>query len=305
MAVDVVADAYYRRVEVTARTAAAALLDMWGEVGPSGFRGVLDGAGALLAAAQVSVAVSASDYVAAVAFDAGAGAPDTAPLPRSFAGATASGADVRAALAVPVRRSWELLAAGLEYEAAGRSGGALLTRVVPDVVRDTARDVERVATTTYPGFGGWVRRVRSPSCGRCLILAGRFYPVSDGFARHPGCDCFHVPVSGRDDAATVDGPFQVFDSMTPAQQERALGVEGARAVRDGADPVRVVNAAQRGANSLTKPGEGWRRRGRGGRWVTPQRPGGRLTVSRIYELSGGDREVALRLLRANDYVLGG
>src|SRR5690348_18342012 len=32
-----------------------------------------------------------------------------------------------------------------------------------------------------------------PSCQRCAILAGRWYRWSQGFLRHPRCDCVNLP----------------------------------------------------------------------------------------------------------------
>jgi hypothetical protein len=50
---------------------------------------------------------------------------------------------------------------------------------------------------------GWIRVLDPPSCGRCAILAGRFYKWSDGFLRHPNCFPAGTVISGpRLDAAT-------------------------------------------------------------------------------------------------------
>src|SRR5690606_27642678 len=60
---------------------------------------------------------------------------------------------------------------------------------------DTARQTEMLHTAVRPGVDGYVRMLNPPSCSRCAVLAGRFYKKNQGFLRHPGCDCRHIPAS--------------------------------------------------------------------------------------------------------------
>ncbi|MBK6887020.1 MAG: hypothetical protein IPH03_11745 [Tetrasphaera sp.] len=45
-------------------------------------------------------------------------------------------------------------------------------------------------------MAGYIRVLSPPSCDRCSVLGGKWFKWNTGFARHPGCDCKHVP-AGR------------------------------------------------------------------------------------------------------------
>jgi hypothetical protein len=53
---------------------------------------------------------------------------------------------------------------------------------------------------------GFVRRVNPPCCGRCAILAGRWYRYDSGFRRHPRCDCTLEPTSEGNAHMLVTNP---------------------------------------------------------------------------------------------------
>ena len=193
-----------------------------------------------------------------------------------------------------------------------------------------ARVSTGVAVVADQAVAGFVRMLTPPSCSRCIILAGATYRWNAGFQRHPRCDCVHIPATedvlgdGRTD------PKVYFAGLTEAQQDKVFTIAGARAIRDGADIGRVVNA-RRGANGLTPAGGrlteaeataargGRRQRGRlartsvGGRdvYTTTVRAAGRggkrvrLMPESIYEIAGDDRAEALRLLRVHGYLIGG
>ncbi len=218
--------------------------------------------------------------------------------------ATAGGATGSQALRV----AWE---SGLQ---------ALLLRVQTQVA-----DASRVATgmeITSRRDTGYVRMLNPPSCARCTVLAGRFYRFSAGFLRHPGCDCRHVPSTedAADDLRT-DSMFQ-FLALPEEMQDRIYTKAGAQAIRDGADMAQVVNA-RRGANGLATAGrlerrdvygqqlftttEGVTKRGVAGKVIRGRgrnpKTTPRLMPEDIYEITGGDRDDALRLLERNGYVL--
>jgi hypothetical protein len=186
-------------------------------------------------------------------------------------------------------------------------------------------DVNRVATglsvTVRPDVG-YVRMLNPPSCSRCAVLAGRFYRFSNGFLRHPFCDCRHIASTEdiADDLRT--DPMDYFASLDARMQDKIFTLAGAQAIREGADIGQVVNA-RRGAHGLATAGrlarrdvygqslitttEGVTKRGVAGKLIrrrgrTPETTP-RLMPEDIYELSGGDRDEALRLLRLNGYVL--
>lgn len=128
-------------------------------------------------------------------------------------------------------------------------------RVVSSLVQDAGRSAESVATTVRPRIG-YVRYLSPPSCSRCAVLAGRVYRYSQGFQRHPGCDCTMIPTT----VASADFTQDPIDLM-----ERGLvtGLSKAdrRAIADGADFNQVVNVRAKKAG-LKSSGRVLTRRGR-------------------------------------------
>lgn len=163
----------------------------------------------------------------------------------------------------------------------GVDPGFHFDRIVGSLVNDAGRSTMGVFAASRDREIGHVRTLTPPSCSRCAILAGRWYRWSDGFQRHPKCDCTMLP-GGR--SAGVADPFGAFErgeitDLTKAQT---------KAVRDGADISRVVNATK-GMQTTSFAG---RRVARGGR----------LSPEAIYNIAQPDRQEAIRLLRANGYI---
>lgn len=128
------------------------------------------------------------------------------------------------------------------------SGGSWLTMAARTAVADVSRAAESAAMTTHRQVGGYVRMLNPPSCGRCTILAGRFYRWNAGFDRHPGCDCVHIPSSEAIAGDLTVDPQAYFDSLDAAGQAKLVGsLSNAQAVRDGADIGQVVNAYRKSA----------------------------------------------------------
>lgn len=154
-------------------------------------------------------------------------------------------------------------------------------RLVAGLVQDAARAAEQVAITVRPRIG-FVRYLNPPSCSRCAILAGRVYRYSEGFLRHPGCDCIHVPT-------TLANPAFVHDPVELARQGLVTGLSKAdrRALDDGADLARVVNVKSRRAG-LSGPDGALIR-------------GGRPTPAGIYA-AASSREDAIERLIAAGYI---
>lgn len=213
--------------------------------------------------------------------------------------------------AVPVNKT---LAAQQALATAGR----WLEMVTQTLIADTARAAESVAMVANPRATGYVRMLNPPSCSRCAILAGRWYRWSAGFERHPLCDCIHIPAREALHHDLRLDPEAYFESLTPAQQDRFFTKAGAQAIRDGADLNQVVNA-RRGmttASQLLGRGatrerllttEGTTARGAYGRSAASRTAGARrvrLMPEAIYELSGDDRDEAIRLLRLYGYIEG-
>lgn len=134
---------------------------------------------------------------------------------------------------------------------------------------------------------GYTRVLVPPSCSRCTILAGRHYPYSAGFLRHPRCDCVHAPYVG-DKPPAVRSPEDAFRSMSEVEQDATFTKAGAEAIRQGADMGRVVNARQ---STYVPKG---RRTSRG----TPTR----RTVEDLLAMSKGDRDRFVALLDSAGYM---
>lgn len=201
----------------------------------------------------------------------------------------------------------------------GVDRGYRFDRIVSTLVSDAGRSAMGVFTASRDREYGNIRTLTPPSCSRCAILSGRFYRWSDGFQRHPRCDCTMTP--GTRDAGLSD-PFGAFErgeitDLTKAQT---------KAIGDGADISQVVNT-RRGMQTVNFAGrsvqvttEGTTSRGLAfqalsQRGTTQQRPvtgtrpvtrtvarAPRLSPEAIYNVAA-DRQDAIRLLRANGYIL--
>lgn len=207
--------------------------------------------------------------------------------------------------------------------------GPQFDRLVSSLVADSGRSAMGAFTASRRAEIGNIRQLVAPSCSRCAILAGRWYRWSDGFQRHPLCDCVMVP--GTRDVALYD-PYAAFERG----EVTGLSKAQTQAINDGADIGQVVNA-RRGMQTVNFAGrrvqvttEGTTSRGlafrslvqRGGstsvdagfatrmtrtgpeaRRVTQtvaRAP--RLSPEAIYNIAGDSRDEAIRLLRANGYI---
>lgn len=292
---------------VAGALAAWGLLEMADPVG-SWVAGIGQRIYVMLSVLQELMANDANGYVRRVL--AMQGLQYTGPMinPRNFAGIASDGRDLESLLAgavVHVRRAQR--EGESDADAASR-GANFLRMALRTQAADQARAAESVSLTASGTQAGWIRLLTPPSCGRCAVLAGRFYRWSDGFERHPMCDCRHVPVT-RDvsDDLTTD-PYAYFNSLSTEQQDRLFGKAQAQAIRDGADINQVVNASARPGAMFTADGgkrytrEGTTRRGAFGQ----TRAAGRVlrpTPLQIYRDAKGDREVALEMLRRFRYLL--
>jgi hypothetical protein len=154
----------------------------------------------------------------------------------------------------------QAIAAGMSIPDALLTGGTYLTLMLKTAIADVERSASMTAATGKQ-YTRYVRLVNPGACSRCAILAGsdRF---RSNFQRHPACRCSTVPVKGDSVPDGLFGtPGDYFDSLSPAEQDRVFTKAGAEAIREGADPIKVVNA-RRGAN---------RKRMDGGVTISPSR----------------------------------
>lgn len=264
-------------------------------------------------AGQLSAASSASGYIAD-ALNAQGEAPRTSTSvvdPAAFAGSAADGRPLASLLRLPLARTYTDLSAGFTPADALARGESLLRTLVDTEVADAGRTADSVAMTADHRAEGYIRIVSASACGRCILLAGRHYRYNAAFARHPHCHCQQVPEASSGNLAHhLTDPHAAFERLTPAQQDRAFTLAGAKAIRDGADISQVVNA-RRGmytahifGRDLQVTTEGATRHSlykkavrNSGRPAPPVR----LTPDAIYRVAA-DRDEAVRLLRRYGYL---
>ncbi|MBM7771736.1 hypothetical protein JOD54_001940 [Actinokineospora baliensis] len=200
--------------------------------------------------AQITAAAIAAPYVtAALAAAAAVSAPMGRLVAGAFAGYAANGMSLRVLMDQVLAWLRRALDLGMPASDARTLALSRLLTYVATEVGDTGRAAVQAAMITESAVAGYERVVRLPACGRCVILAGRLYRYSDGFLRHPRCDCGMRPVTReqweRDDRGNT--PTALFDRMSTAEQDKAFGKGDAAAIRAGADMARVVNARRKGA----------------------------------------------------------
>jgi hypothetical protein len=171
-----------------------------------------------------------------------------------------------------------------------------LVRQVGTLVQDAGREAGGVGIYVHPDLDGYYRRLRTPSCKRCAVMAGAWYADNAGFDRHPLCDCTHVPAADRYD----DGGYDVVDAIERGQITGLSQADRRAIVEDGADPSQVINAKRKGSlqrssmygsttSSTTKRGV-----------YRHKEP--RKTPDSIYREAAGDRDKALALLARHGYT---
>lgn len=294
--------ARHQRSRVTlARATSSLVRRMWSAIDPrnisTSWERSVPAAVAALQQGQLKAAEEAEPYLAQLT-DA-YGLPDS-PMgdvrAAEFAAAASDGRNLSSLLYSPAVSALKALRDGATARKALASGRFTLDMIVRTQVADAGRVADGVALVARPQLGGWVRMLTTPSCGRCIILAGRFYQWDNGFQRHELCDCTHIPAAENVAGDLTTNPKAAFEAMSEAEQNEAFGVNAAQAIRDGADMNRVVNA---GRSTFTAGGKKFAndsttRRG-SGRAV-------RLTPEQIYLEADGDRGEAVRLLRLHRYL---
>lgn len=231
--------------------------------------------------------------------------PDGLVDPDAFAGLAADGRSLDTLLRGPAITARTLIADGMEPAQALAAGGRQLSMMVLTEIADAGRGAAGVQIAARPRVG-YVRMLNPPSCSRCVVLAGRFYRWNQGFLRHPRCDCKHVPTMVTDQAEAfaeglIDDPYEAFNRMSEAEQNRVFTNAGAQAIRDGADMYQVVNARRgmkyRGAFTT----EGTSKHGWAGQILRKGQK--RMTPETIYRLNP-NRAQAVEALRAQGYITG-
>ncbi|EFL01594.1 conserved hypothetical protein [Streptomyces sp. SPB78] len=271
-------------------------------------------------AGQLTAAEGAGAFVAQAMAARGAGAAFAAELrPAAFAGIASDARPLTTLLYLPGITTYTSLAAGMDPQAALAAGLSQMGRMISTQIADASRSATQVAMTSHRRCIAYVRVVKLPACGRCIILAGKQYSYSTGFQRHPKCDCGMDPID-IERWGDVPSPEDLVKQMSPEEQRRRLGAAAVDALDKGADLAQVVNA-RRGMQTMTAYGhtvkattEGATVRGlagkrlaaefgaekvRGQRYRVARTP--RLMPEEILRISTS-REQQLRLLRKHGYL---
>lgn len=294
-----VADKHRSDRQRTAKAVEREGVRLWGQVDRSDIAASwalsLDRVMVALAGAQLVVAGRADSYVDAALGELGVEATAAgAVVPRALSGLSADGRDLRSLLFSPAVKARTALGQGAPVRTALAAGRANLQLILRTEIADAGRVADGVAIAARPTVG-WVRMVNPPSCPRCAILAGRFYRYNSGFQRHPGCDCTHIPAPEAVSGDLRTDPRRLFDEG----QIRGLSKADAKAIADGADMNRVVNA-HRGMYTASVGGIGRVKAttALAGRQGIPQM---RIRPEQIYR-HAVSRDDAIRLLRLHGYI---
>lgn len=160
---------------------------------------------------------------------------------------------------------------------------AAFDRLVATLVNDAGRTAAAVDIARRPEIAGHIRSLNLPSCSRCVVLAGRVYRYSEGFQRHPLCDCLMTPTTIAAGKDLVTDPGEALAKG----QVRGLSKGDLEAIENGADLGKVVNVRRKGAGLTV-----------GSSVITR---GGRLTPQGVMKVAS-DRTEAIALLRKYGYL---
>lgn len=234
----------------------------------------------------------------------------------ALAGVASDGRDLAGLLYRPTITALIGIRDGATVERALAAGAVTLDMIARTQVADAGRVADQVATVARPAATGYTRMVVGRTCSRCIVLAGQFYRWNTGFDRHPKDDCVHIPSRENISGDIRTDPKAIFKSMSVAEQDQVFTKAGAAAIRDGADIAQTVNARRgmstagtgrlaRNDAGLYATTEGATRRGFAGQRLgaRPGQRAERLMPESIYELAGGNRDEAIKLLRQHGYLV--
>lgn len=307
------------RAETTKLSGAAhrKVLRDWKRVDPDNivpsWQRALPAAAAALAAAQwyASIDAEAASLAMIEAQDLDVDGPLIEPA--AFAGTMqATGATVEAALAGVAFHTLDRIGEGLSPQKALTAGAVELARLSNVAVFDAARAAAGTfgVTRSAPAKIGYTRMAMPGCCVRCSLLVGRWFRWNTGFDRHPSCRCVHVPAEEKSPEGMLTDPYELFEALTEAEQNRVWTKAGAEAIRDGADIYQVGNTLQKRRADGTRRSANRRfeRSTKRSYYRTSSEAGRagkhRLSVSEIYRRADGSKERARALLEEYGYITG-
>ncbi|MGW6754522.1 VG15 protein [Streptomyces sp. NPDC055006] len=320
-----IAEARYLQVQGITQGVVGAVQALWRDVPPDRIFAALQGETGkqilnAVIAGQLSAAQGAQAFVTSAMLAQGAGLETAAALNAGrLAGLAMDGRPLATLLYVPAITTAQGLAMGLSADAAMARGMAQLGMLAATTIADTARTATQVAMTAEPRCVAYVRVVKLPACSRCIILAGRQYSYSEGFRRHPKCDCGMEPMSHEEwkSRETAKSPDDLYKAMTPEERHKRFGAAGVKAMEEGADMNQVVNARRGMATTSTGKKvttEGTTKRGLGGKAMNvgydksratsryQRTREARLMPEQILKQAHGDRELQIALLKKHGFI---
>jgi hypothetical protein len=248
-----------------------------------------------VAALQLTAARGAGAYLERVLTEQGISADaEGAVVASSVAGVAGDGRSLVSLLDEPRIQAKTLIGEGMGAQQAWDRARSTLRLMSVTAVQDAGRAADSVAMAARPQVTGYVRMLNLPSCSRCTILAGKFFRWNVGFARHPRCDCRHIPST---EALSSDLRVDPLKAIKSGQVTGLSQADLRAIVEDGASPVSVINA-QRGM--YTADVFGVRVKATTAAAKDPRVP--RLRPETIYRRAGNDRAKALALLRRFGYL---
>lgn len=287
---------FYRQQQRIADLTGRAVAKQWRQVGDdfdAGWDAVRGGTVHVVQAGMAASARSASEYTPALLAQTGVTAPAAGALTLSaFTDTAPDGTELSSFFDAAPIRAKQAVAGGASSLRAREMTGAWLMSKVLTALADTRRDVVSVDMAQRPNLTGYVRMLNGPSCSRCVILAGKWFRWNEGFERHRNCDCVHIPASNHQWAEAegfVSDPYDYFNSLTEAEQDRLFTKAGAQTIRDGGDIYRVVNIQNRGLGVSRQAMK----------YGTPTR----MRPQDIYDL-GLSREQTIQVLAREGYITG-
>ncbi len=271
----------------------AAILDSWASLLPQAVR--------LVKGSQLMAASTAQSYVTDALNAQGLDSAGADINASAFAGIASDGRPLSSLLSAPAYTALSGIKSGQSMDRAMGAGLNQLLLMSSTQVTDAGRVAGGVGIASRRTETGYIRMISSGACSRCAVLAGKYYRWNAGFSRHPRCRCYHLPAESNSSGSDKrTDPYQYFNSLSRAEQDRIFGVADSKAINDGADIYQVVNA-RRGMNPAgMKTTEGTSKRGyyRGQSGSTV-----RLTPEAIYKLNGNDRIAAMADLEKYGYIL--
>lgn len=325
------ASAYQAAQSRAAMGAALAAIGIWRDIDGKdldrSFASLLPRLLAVVAQAQFAAAQAGVSFLARMLRLQDVRPSGPALAPEAFAGLTGDGRPMGALLYGPVALSKHYIGQGARIADVITREEAHMALLVRTQVQDAGRMALQSQMAAETEVRGYVRKVNLPACARCIILSGRFYRYSDGFLRHPNCDCTMIPVAVGSDMVFAEDPAELMARMLadhPGRLRKSLTEGDFRALEHGADLNQVVNA-HRGMTTAAGPGrrvkvtaEGTTKRGfagrrsireagakRGtGRYGSARTP--RLTPAQIFteaDLNSWNRDEITRQLKRFGYVI--